>query len=125
MRLPSLTALALLVSQAMATDLQPPDPAPDAPARLIISRDSHTPNACDVELYLNEQVVANLGPDQHTSLDVPSGQLSLAVALSPSGYCGGKGPTTAQSILVTPGETRYFDIVVEPDQVFLSPRLDN
>lgn len=125
MRLTSLTALALLASQAMASDLQPPAPVPDAPARLIISRDSNAPNACDVELYLNEQVVTTLGPDQQTSLDVPSGQLSLAVAMSPSGYCGGTGPTAAQSILVTPGETRHFDIVVEPDQVFLSPRLDD
>lgn len=125
MRLPAITALALLASQAMAIDLQPSDPVAEAPARLIISRDSKAPNACDVELYLNEQVVATLGPDQHTSLDVPSGQLSLAVALSPSGYCGGTGPTAAQSILVTPGETRHFDIVVEPDQVFLSPRLDD
>ncbi|MGP0174463.1 hypothetical protein ACSVIJ_21640 [Pseudomonas sp. NCHU5208] len=102
----------------------PPDPVADAPARLIVSRDEQAPNACDVELYVNQQVVATLGPGQRTSLDLPSGEQSLAVAISPEGYCGGTGPQTTQSILLTPGETRQFDVKVEPDQVFLAPRLE-
>ncbi|VXC37698.1 conserved exported hypothetical protein [Pseudomonas sp. 8Z] len=120
-----ITALTLLCSHAAATKLQPPAPVADAPARLIINRDGNAPTACDVELYLNEQVVATLAPNQHTSLDVPSGQMSLAVAISPSGYCGGTGPTVAQSIIVAPGETRQFDVVVKPEQIFLSPRLSD
>ncbi|MBH3340022.1 hypothetical protein I5L51_12965 [Pseudomonas mendocina] len=102
----------------------PPDPVADAPARLIFSRDSNAPNACDVELYVNQQAVAKLGPGERTSLDLPSGELSVAVALSPDGYCGGRGPDVAQSILLRPGETRQFAVMVEPHQVFLAPLID-
>ncbi|MDU9407540.1 MULTISPECIES: hypothetical protein [Pseudomonas] len=99
----------------------PADPVADAPARLIFSRDNNAPNACDVELYVNQQVVAKLGPGDHTSLDLPSGELSVAVAMSPDGYCGGRGPDVAQSVILRPGETRNFAIMVEPEQVFLAP----
>ncbi|AEB58021.1 Uncharacterised protein [Ectopseudomonas mendocina] len=107
-----------------AIEQMPPDPVADAPARLIFSRDNNAPNACDVELYVNQQVVARLGPGEQTSLDLPSGELSIAVALSPDGYCGGRGPEVAQSVLLRPGETRQFAVVVEPEQVFLAPVID-
>ncbi|ATH82665.1 hypothetical protein L1F06_009065 [Ectopseudomonas hydrolytica] len=126
-----LMVFGLLASGALAADPlprgvehMPADAASDAPARLIFSRDSNAPNACDVELYVNQQVVATLGPGERTSLDLPSGELSLAVALSPSGYCGGRGPDAMQSILLRPGETRQFAIMVEPEQVFLAPLLN-
>lgn len=99
----------------------PADPVADAPARLIFSRDNNAPNACDVELYVNQQVVAKLGPGDHTSLDLPNGELSVAVAMSPDGYCGGRGPDVAQSVILRPGETRHFAVMVEPEQVFLAP----
>lgn len=102
----------------------PADPVADAPARLIFGRDNNAPNACDVELYVNQQVVAKLGPGDHTSLDLPSGELSVAVAMSPDGYCGGRGPDVAQSVILRPGETRHFAIMVEPEQVFLAPQDD-
>ncbi|MDF2073414.1 hypothetical protein [Ectopseudomonas mendocina] len=107
-----------------AIEQMPPDPVAEAPARLIFSRDNNAPNACDVELYVNQQVVARLGPSEQTSLDLPSGELSIAVALSPDGYCGGRGPEVAQSVLLRPGETRQFAVVVEPEQVFLAPVID-
>lgn len=102
----------------------PADPVADAPTRLIFSRDNNAPNACDVELYVNQQVVAKLGPGDHTSLDLPSGELSVAVAMSPDGYCGGRGPDVAQSVILRPGETRHFAVMVEPEQVFLAPQGD-
>ena len=127
----SLLALCLLGTLAQAAEplprgvqVQPPAPAPGEPGRLIFSRDSNAPNACDVELYVNQQVVAKLGPGERTSLDLPSGELSVAVALSPDGYCAGRGPEAAQSVLLRPGETRQFAIMVEPQQVFLAPLID-
>jgi hypothetical protein len=96
----------------------------DAPARLIFSRDNNAPNACDVELYVNQQVVAKLGPGEQTSLDLPRGELGVAVAMSPDGYCGGHGSDVAQSVMLRPGETRQFAIMVEPEQVFLAPLID-
>jgi len=107
-----------------AIEPAPADPGADAPARLIFSRDNNAPNACDVELYVNQQVVAKLGPGEHTSLDLPSGELSVAAAMSPDGYCGGRGPDVAQSVILHPGETRQFAVTVEPEQVFLAPVLD-
>jgi len=102
----------------------PAGPVADAPARLIFSRDNNAPNACDVELYVNQQVVAKLAPGEQTSLDLPNGELSVAVAMSPDGYCGGRGPDVAQSIILRPGETRQFAVMVEPEQVFLAPVID-
>lgn len=102
----------------------PAAPVADAPARLIFSRDSNSPNACEVELYVNQLVVAKLGPGERTSLDLPSGEVSVATALSPDGYCGGRGPEVAQSVLLRPGETRQFAVMVEPHQVFLAPLID-
>ena len=128
------TALIVLVMWCVGTqgsdappkevELMPADPLVESPARLIVSRDNNAPNACDVELYINQQVVAKLGPGERTRLDLPSGELSVAVALSPDGYCGGRGPEIAQSVLLQPGETRQFAVVVEPEQVFLAPVID-
>ncbi|MBC9250075.1 hypothetical protein A9179_07290 [Pseudomonas alcaligenes] len=95
--------------------------APDSPGRLIFSRNSNAPNACDVEIYLNQRLVARLGPGKNTLFDLPSGRVSVAVALSSAGYCAGNGPSATQSILLAPGETRQFAIRVEPGQVFLAP----
>ncbi|MDG9922854.1 MULTISPECIES: hypothetical protein [unclassified Pseudomonas] len=126
----SLLALCLLGALAQAAEplprgvqVMPPDPAPGGPGRLIFSRDNNAPNACDVELYVNQQVVAKLGPGERTSLDLPSGELSVAVAISSAGYCGGRGPEQEQSVLLGSGETRQFAIMVEPGQVFLAPLL--
>lgn len=102
----------------------PADPVADAPARLILSRDMNAPNACDVEIYVNRLVVAKLGPGEHTSLDLPSGEVSVAVAMSPDGYCGGLGPDVAQSVILQPGETRQLAVMVEAEQVFLAPLND-
>ena len=131
MLLRSLIAFCLACSLAHAADplprgvqVVPPDPAPGAPGRLIFSRDNNAPNACDVELYINQQAVAKLGPGERTSLDLPSGELSVAVAISSAGYCGGLGPGPEQSVLLGAGETRQFAIMVEPGQVFLAPLLN-
>jgi hypothetical protein len=125
-----LLALCLIGALAQAAEplprgvrLQPAEPAAGEPGRLIFSRDSNAPNACDVELYVNREVAATLGPGERTALDLPSGQVSLAVAISSAGYCGGQGPGPAQSVLLGPGETRQFAIMVEPGQVFLAPLL--
>lgn len=126
-----LLALCLIGTLAQAAEplprgvqLQPAEPVTGEPGRLIFSRDKEAPNACDVELYVNQEVVATLAPGGRTALDLPSGQLSLAVAISAAGYCGGQGPGPAQSVLLGPGETRQFAVVVKPGQVFLAPLLN-
>jgi len=131
MLLRSLIAFCLACGLAQAAEtlprgvrMVPPNPTPGEPGRLIFSRDSDAPNACDVELYVNQRLVAKLGPGERTSLDLPSGELGLAVAISSAGYCGGRGPDSEQSVLLGSGETRQFAILVKPGQVFLAPLLN-
>lgn len=111
----------LAAAPAQEAPLATPAIAPQAEAKVQVMRDRNAPNACDVELYLNQQVVAKLGPGEQFTLDLPSGASSLAVAISPAGYCGGRGPEAEQSVLLRPGETQYYSIRIETDQVFLAP----
>ena len=127
----ALVLLGLLCAAAQASeplprgvDRVPTDAVADPHARLIVSRDNQAPNACDVKLHVDSQVVARLGPGESIGLDLPSGELSVAAALAPGGYCGGRGPAVGQSILLRPGETRQFAVRIEPDRVFLAPLLD-
>ncbi|MBB2495008.1 hypothetical protein [Aquipseudomonas ullengensis] len=131
MRHALLLALSLICSTSFADDtvprgvkVVPSNAVPGSPGRLIFSRDSNAPNACDVDIYVNLQRAASLGPGKSTMLDLPSGQISVSVALSSAGYCGGNGPGPSQSVLITPGETRQFAIKVQPGQVFLAPMLN-
>ncbi|WP_068830104.1 hypothetical protein [Pseudomonas sp. BMS12] len=127
---PLLLALCLIGSTALAGPLPrgvhhvPKNPALDSPSRLIFTRDNNAPNACDVELYVNQQVMATLGPGKSASLDLPNGPFSIAVAISPKGYCGGQGPGPSQSVLLAPGETRQFAVIVKPGQAFIAPMLN-
>lgn len=122
-----LISLILTSSLALAGPLPrgihhvPKQPSTESPSRLIFTRDNNAPNACDVELYINQQVVATLGPGKSTSLDLPSGPISIATAISPAGYCGGRGPGASQSVLLAPGETRQYAVIVEPGQAFIAP----
>ncbi|MGL4318520.1 MAG: hypothetical protein ACRCTL_18135 [Pseudomonas sp.] len=126
-----LLALCLICTTAPAEEALPrgilhvpSNASPDSPGRLIFSRDSDAPNACDVDIYVNQQRVTSLGPGKSTSLDLPSGLINVAVALSSDGYCGGKGPQGTQSVLISPGATRQLAIRVKPGQVLLAPMLN-
>ena len=99
----------------------PQSPSPDSPSRLIFTRDNNAPNACDVDLYVNQQVVTTLGPGKSTSLDLPNGPISIAAAISSAGYCGGRGPGPSQSVLLAPGETRQYAVIVKPGEAFIAP----
>ncbi|MEK1942353.1 MAG: hypothetical protein AAAB16_18440 [Pseudomonas sp.] len=128
---PLLLAAACLVclTSANAESLVP---APDVPlsttvreseamARLVVSRDNMAPNACAVDLYVQNQLVAQLTPKQSIAVDVPSGEVAISVSRGGSGYCVSDIPATVQSAVFTPGETREFKIVVDDTGVFLSP----
>lgn len=122
----ALLSLLLIAGQALATEDSippgPPDPSPLAPARLMVGRDNSAPNACDVNLFINGRLAAELAPDKTVTLSVPSGEVGLSASLSSAGYCAESGiPGTTQSAILKPGETRQYRIVVEGDGVFLSP----
>lgn len=115
------SAMAMANESALDVPTAPSAPVADALARLVISRDKSSPNACDVELYVNQNSAAQIAPGQSLRLDVPSGELTLSAALSQSGHCTGTGPGAPQSVLLGPGQTRHFDIRTEGDAVFLAP----
>jgi hypothetical protein len=105
----------------------PPDvplttaPDSEAMARLVVSRDNMAPNACAVDLYVQNQLVAQLAPKQSIAVDVPAGEVSISVSRGGSGLCVSDMPANAQSAVFTAGETREFRIVVDDTGAFLSP----
>lgn len=131
MRLPTLftaTLCLLWLGSASAESLVPPPDVPlsatpdtEAMARLVVSRDNMAPNACAVDLYVQNQLVAQLAPKQSIAVDVPPGEVAISVSRGGSGYCVSDMPANSQSAVFTPGETREFRIVVDDTGAFLSP----
>jgi len=131
MRLPPslVVALCLLwLGGAQAESLVPPPDVPlttspdtEAMARLVVSRDNMAPNACAVDLYVQNQLVAQLAPKQSIAVDVPPGEVAISVSRGGSGYCVSDMPANSQSAVFTPGETREYRIVVDDTGAFLSP----
>lgn len=127
--LPSLALAGLFyLGPVSAESLVPPPDVPltaapdsEAMARLVVSRDNMAPNACAVDLYVQNQLVAQLAPKQSIAVDVPAGEVSISVSRGGSGYCVSDMPANAQSAVFTAGETRKFKIVVDDTGAFLSP----
>lgn len=125
---PVLAALMLATTAVFAASeaiLSPPlQPAPDAIGELLISRDENTPNACDIDLYVQNELVAKIAPGQSVSIPVPAGEVALRVAQGGSGYCAGQFAGDPQSTIIQPGEVRHFRIVQDQHEVFLAPAVD-
>lgn len=119
----ALGGLAPLVNAAGALEGQL-QPAPGSLAELVVSRDENAANACEVGLYLQDELVAQISAGQAISLSVPAGEMTLNVAQSPSGYCAGNLTGRPQSVLIQPGERRHLRIVQNPTELFLSPAVE-
>ncbi|AEF23045.1 MULTISPECIES: hypothetical protein [Pseudomonas] len=117
-------ALLLAINNAQAiTPISqgvPVDPA--ATAKLIVSRDLNAPNACDLQLRVDEQVVVALPAGESVTLDVPSGERTVVVTPSREGFCAGIDLVSSQSILLQPGEVRRYQAVYEEQKLFLAPQ---
>ncbi|MCY1274366.1 hypothetical protein D9M68_390530 [compost metagenome] len=101
----------------------PLQPAPDALGQLLVSRDETAANACDIELYVQNELVAQLAPGQSVTIPVPAGEIAVRVARNGSGYCG-KAVGSPQSAIIQPGEVRHLRIVQNQHEVFLAPAAD-
>lgn len=96
--------------------------APDGSARLIVERDSSSANACDIELYVQNRLAAQLGPGERAVLQVAAGEVSLAVIQASSGPClEAASPSRPQSALFAAGQTRAYRIMQDASGLFLSP----
>lgn len=125
--------LILLVSLYFGLNLSQAEPqnpgesaqqhAPKPMAQLIIDRDRQVPKACTVELLVEEKPVAQLPVGDSASLEVPAGTLYLRARLKPAGSCGAAGLASGQSILLEPGETRRYLVMLDNDALFLAPQL--
>ena len=91
-------------------------------AQLIIGRDSKVPKTCDVQLLLEEETVAQLPAGESISLDIPAGTHYLRARLSAAGDCNAVGLASGQSILLEPGETRLYQVMLDNDALFLAPQ---
>ncbi|MGX5219982.1 hypothetical protein ACVTMO_15255 [Pseudomonas segetis] len=94
---------------------------PEYAAKVVISRDRNAPTACDVEILISGQAPLALGVGESIELKIPAGNFNAELALSPAGYCGSINLRSQQSMLIKPGETRYFQVLVDRDSLFLSP----
>ncbi|TWE09714.1 hypothetical protein FB481_102243 [Pseudomonas sp. AG1028] len=117
-------ALLLATTSALAvtpiSEGVPVDPA--AGAKLIISRDRSAPNACDLQLRVDGQVVVTLPAGESVTLDVPSGERTLVVTPSREGFCAQIDLASSQSTLLQPGEVRRYQAVYEEQKLFLAPQ---
>ena len=95
---------------------------PDAGARLIVSRDRNAPNACDLQLSIDNQVIAPLPLGESVTLDVPSGERQVILAPSKEGLCANIPLVSSQSLLLQPGETRRYQAIYEANRLFLAPQ---
>lgn len=98
----------------------PVDPA--AAAKLIVSRDRNAPNACDLQLRVDEQLVVALPAGESVTLDVPSGERTVVLTPSREGFCAEIGLVSSQSIVLQPGELRRYQAVYEEQKLFLAPQ---
>lgn len=125
---PVLAALMLATTAVFAASeaiLSPSlQPAPDALGELLVSRDEHAANACDIELYVQNELVAQIAPGQSVSIPVPAGEIAVQVAQNGSGYCSDKATGIPQSAIIQPGEVRHLRIVQNQHEVFLAPAAD-
>ncbi|NQD94275.1 hypothetical protein HP532_16660 [Pseudomonas sp. CrR25] len=99
-------------------------PAQRRAAQLLISRDRDLPNACDVELHMTDQPSARLPADQSLRLKVPSGEFNLRVQLAPAEGCAAAGLASSRSILIGPGETQRYRVMLGAQTLFLAPQPD-
>lgn len=102
----------------------PLQPAPDALGELLVSRDEAAANACDIELYVQNELVAQLAPGQSISIPVPAGEIAVRVSQNGSGYCSGQATGSPQSAIIQPGEVRHLRIVQNQHEIFLAPAAD-
>jgi len=117
-------ALLLATTSALAvtpiSEGVPLDPA--AAAKLIVSRDRNAPNACDLQLRIDEQLVVALPAGESVTLDVPSGERTVVLTPSREGFCAEIDLLSSQSILLQPGEVRRYQAVYEEQKLFLAPQ---
>ncbi|MBQ56919.1 MAG: hypothetical protein CMK72_18755 [Pseudomonadaceae bacterium] len=116
--------LTLMVSTANGAQIfeQPGlKPMPNKAAHVVFSRDRNAPTACDVAILVGGLHGAELGIGESVTLNIEAGEQNILMMTSPAGYCGNLNLRNSQSLIIAPGETRYFQIKVTNDSIFIAP----
>jgi hypothetical protein len=116
-------SLGLSQAESRETDKSALRPAPANMAQLVIGRDRKVPNACAVELLVEKKPVAQLSAGKSVSLNVPAGTLYLRARLKSANNCDAAGLASGQSVLLKPGETRQYLVMLDNNALFLAPQL--
>ncbi|WP_044873950.1 hypothetical protein [Pseudomonas sp. LFM046] len=90
---------------------------------LIISRERlELATACDVGLYLEDQLAARLVQGQMVSFNLPPGPLSIRLSLLGPGRCKpGIEQYRQQTITLVAGEVRKFRLAQSTEGLYLIP----
>lgn len=112
------TLLALLAAPLLA----PAQPSIDYGV-LIVSRERlELATACDVGLYLEDQLAARLVQGQVVSFNLPPGPLSIRLSLLGPGRCKpGIEQFRQQSITLMAGEVRKYRLAQSTEGLYLIP----
>ena len=112
------TLLALLAIPLLALAQPPADYSV-----LIISRERlELATACDVGLYLEDQLAARLVQGQVVSFNLPPGPLSIRLSLLGPGRCKpGIEQFRQQSITLMAGEVRKYRLAQSTEGLYLVP----
>lgn len=117
-------SMGLSQAEALLPDQSSQRAGPQRDAQLLISRDRDVPRDCAVELQMAKQRPARLSAGESLRLKVPPGELSLRVELSPANDCGAIAVASSRSILINPGETQRYRVMLGDQSLFLAPQRD-
>jgi hypothetical protein len=115
-------ALATYASLACAQTINNPS-AGNSPSVVMITRgDTATTSACDVGVYLKNELAARLMAGQSVSFNLPPGETTVTLRSLGTGYCATPmASTKSQSLLLTPGEIKQYRVIQSEQGYFLAP----
>lgn len=128
------TAALACALPALAADPQPasggwaqPDPAPIGYAVLNVSRERvESGTACDVGLYVHDELVGNLQPGASLALNLQPGAVDVRLAPNGPGEACRNGMTilAGQTLTLRAGEIRNLRITLGAGGLYLAPVAD-
>ncbi len=128
------TAALACALPALAADPQPasggwaqPDPAPIGYAVLNVSRERvESGTACDVGLYVHDELVGNLQPGASLALNLQPGAVDVRLAPNGPGDACRNGMTilAGQTLTLRAGEIRNLRIALGAGGLYLAPVAD-
>lgn len=115
--------LAFHASFICAQTITSPGAAGGSPSVLMITRgDTATTSACDVGIYLKNELASRLMAGESVSFNLPPGETTVTLRSLGAGYCSAPmASIKSQSLLLAPGEIKQYRVVQSEQGYFLAP----